>query len=273
MKEVDFNKKQFEIWNLFDPYFTPHALIEIFEELKDFSINECMNPLLIVLNSYNQQIKKAIEILLIRIWYLIKVLDIQIVSEIKSEIKIRIHKYVKRKFHHEVIKAEKKDNSEIKRQIFTIEYDPDVNHISKNGKMNCWIIYDPVRYIIELSKQEINNISSMLEHYGQPHNVVGLQYKYNKITKSMDSYNNFTLKPLKCQNIILFSNYDEIWTKVCKLKRNQLHKSKVISSIEHNNKLGQSKIINGSLTTFDWKSENIQLKIFLGITEGFSGNL
>ena len=96
-------------------------------------------------------------------------------------------------------KTEKKDSSEIKRQRLTIEYDPDVNHISKNGKTNCWIIYDPERYIIEVSKQEINSISSMLEHYRQPHNVVGLQYKYNKITKSMDSYKKFTLKSLKCQ--------------------------------------------------------------------------
>ena len=60
----------------------------------------------------------------------------------------------------------------------------------------------------------------------------------------------------------MFRNYDVIWTKVCNLNRNQLHKSKVISSIEHNNKPGQSKIINGSLTTFDWKSEKHSIDNF-----------
>ena len=197
-----------------------------------------------------------------RIKQITMLLKIDIVAMIKNDFKIRTQKYLNAKIHKEASCKINKEIKNRKRELITVIYDSSSENIWRKGQLNRCIIYDPEKYRIEVNKDEIKIVYSDLEHYHKPHNDVDLKLSYNKNTKTYSSCNKFKIESLKCQNKAQFKEITSLWEKIWGLKRIQLHRAKVNSSIKVKNELGLLKIEGGSTTAYDCKTERNSISVF-----------
>ena len=101
MIEIDHNRKQFEVWNLIDPYINSDTVIEVFNEHDNKTLIDHKDVLSTIWKEFNHKIINTLKRIWMRIKQITMLLKIDIVAMIKNDFKIGTQKYLNANIHNE----------------------------------------------------------------------------------------------------------------------------------------------------------------------------